>query len=98
MDIIDQVFWWVGAIICGCGVVVFVYYCSYFFLELCKLVWMRRTFHYLRQYIHLYIRFRRFVESRPIRTADICPHCNGTGVTEACAKEVRDMINKEIGV
>lgn len=97
MQIIDQIFWWAGAMICACGAAVFIYYCAYFCLELCKLVWMRRTLSYLRQYIHLYIRFRRFVESRPVRTDDICPHCNGTGVTESCAEEVRGWINKELG-
>ena len=94
MEIIDQVFWWVGAIICACGVAVFIYYCAYFCLDLCRLVCMRETLHYLRQYIHLYIRFRRFVESRPVSSSDICPHCKGSGVTKEHTDLTLDYIDK----
>lgn len=97
MSIIDQVFWWVGVIICACGVAVFVYYCAYFCLKLCRLISMRETLHYIRQYIHLYIRFRRFVQSRPVCANDICPHCKGSGVTEVYSDLLIDNINKDLG-
>ena len=95
MEIIDIIFWWVGAIICAFGVAVFIYYCAYFCLELCRLVCMRETLHYLRQYVHLYIRFRRFVQKRgETNVNDLCPHCKGSGVTEKRIEEVREQINQ----
>ena len=95
MEIIDQVFWWVGTTICACGVAVFIYYCVYFCLDLCRLVCLRETRRYVRRYIHLYIRFRRFVQKHgEVNVNDLCPHCKGSGVTERRIDEVREQINQ----
>lgn len=95
MEIIDQACWWVGAIICACGAAVFIYCCAYFCLELCRIVCMRGTLHYLRQYVHLYIRFRRFVHKRgETNVNDLCPHCKGSGVTASCVDKVRKQIKE----
>lgn len=89
---LDVIFWWVGCVVCAGGAIV----CSVFvlwFLAAMALKFVRgATFHYLREYIYLYVRFRHFVQHIEIRTSEMCECCKGSGVKQRHVDAILESI------
>lgn len=94
----DVIFWWVGCFVCVGGSIVGTIFVLWLFAEVALEFIRGATFHYLREYVYLYVRFRRFVQHREVKTSDMCECCNGSGMKQIYVDAVLANIPKKENV
>lgn len=97
-DMIDAIFWWVGCVVCAGGAIVGIIFVLWLFAAVALEFIRCATFHYLRGYVYLYVRFRRFVQHWEVKTSDLCECCKGSGVKQSHVDAVLAKIPKKENV